>query len=98
MEIHREAACRPRQRYLPVLRHFRGTGDGLSDVAERTAPLPPAEVLIINSFHSGHFWEYNIIKRISEKLENTERASVYACIANISTMNAILPEVWITNS
>lgn len=43
-----------------------------ADVAERTAPLPPAEVLLINSFHSGHFWEYNIIKRISEELENTE--------------------------
>ena len=74
---------------------FAAQAMAFADVAERTAPLPPAEVLIINSFHSGHFWEYNIIKRI---LKIRKRASVYACIANISTMNAILPEVWITNS
>ena len=51
---------------------FAAQAMAFADVAERTAPLPPAEVLIINSFHSGHFWEYNIIKRISEELENTE--------------------------
>lgn len=43
-----------------------------ADVAERATPLPSVEVLIINSFRSGHFWEYNIIKRISEELENME--------------------------
>lgn len=51
---------------------FAAQAMAFADVAERTAPLPPAEVLLINSFHSGHFWEYNIIKRISEELENTE--------------------------
>lgn len=51
---------------------FAAQAMAFADVAERTAPLPPAEVLLINSFHSGQFWEYNIIKRISEELENTE--------------------------
>ena len=59
---------------------FAAQAMAFADVAERTAPLPAAEVLIINS------------------LKMRKRASVYACIANISTMNAILPEVWITNS
>lgn len=34
---------------------FAAQAMAFADVAERTAPLPPAEVLIINSFHSGHF-------------------------------------------
>ena len=77
---------------------FAAQAMAFADVAERTAPLPAAEVLIINSFHSGHFWEYNIISGSRKSLKMRKRASVYACIANISTMNAILPEVWITNS
>ncbi len=44
----------------------------VAKTAEQTTSLPIAEILIINSFHSGHFWESNIISRISEAFERPE--------------------------
>lgn len=43
-----------------------------AETAKQAASLPTAEFLIINSFHSRHFWEYNIIRRIAEELESAE--------------------------
>lgn len=69
-----------------------------ADVAERTAPLPAAEVLIINSFLPAISGNTNIIKRISEELENAETGFRIRLHCEYLDYERHLPEVWITNS
>ena len=81
-----------------LFRHFAAQAMAFADVANRTALLCPPRSFDHQFFSFRPFLGIQYHKRILGKLENAKRASVYACIANISTMNAILPEVWITNS